>query len=607
MKAQSLPTLYRLLCLSLLSSLISVAFAEPIILSSDNPQPIELGSHYQVLVDNRDAFTIEDILSPNNQTVFSELKGGSPNLGFRKETHWFKVDVSNKEQYALKQLLEFNFPLLDDIGIYIVNKASKRIISRYDTGDTKPFHQRFYSNVNFIFPITLPAHTDLSFYFRIKSKGSMSAGANLWQADIFAEKNRVKYIFFALYAGLLLGLISYNFLLFFTFKQTAYLYYALFSSSILLSIGAYNGIWFEFIWPTKIQWQQLSLPIGLALSGLFAALFSKSLLQTATNLPILNRYFNLLSLIFVVLLASIPFISILYTLPILYITILLLTLTAMISSIKMTFEGERAALTYFIGWLPIIIVTILFLAEYLSWRASSQWLPYIVILGGMAQAVVLSVALAQRLNVLSTIQQNIQQHQSLSDNQLFYTLKESERELLNRLQDNSNSLDEAKQKIIAQERSLQKQVSHDPLTGLATQVLVKEQVSILLTRCKRDKAQLAVLVLRLDNYNDIIDKYSAQAADKLVVSVTKKLQGKLRNGDILGRISENEFVLIVESENGQLENEIVANRIKKSFSHRIMIDGYSLQTDLNIGMAIYPNDGEHLDTLVAISNKSMTT
>jgi len=82
MKAQSLANLMKLMCIAVLSGFFSVA--RPILLSRDDPHPVELGSHYHLLVDNRDSFTIKDSLSPNNQAILSKLQGGSPNFSLRR-------------------------------------------------------------------------------------------------------------------------------------------------------------------------------------------------------------------------------------------------------------------------------------------------------------------------------------------------------------------------------------------------------------------------------------------------------------------------------------------------------------------------------------------
>mgnify|MGYP003647094935 FL=1 len=260
-------------CLLMLLGFISIAHAEPLILKGDNPSPIALSSHYQLHVDGQNKLSIDNVLSPSSQLEFSPLADQDYKLKTHEEALWFKVEVTNSNAYDIKQLLEFNFPLLNDLGIYIVHKHSKRILARFDADNTQSFTNRLYQHSNFIFPVTLPAKTELIFYFRIQSDRFFAAEATLWQPTAFAEQERLNYFLICLYLGLLVSLICYTLFLFILINDTHYLYYALFASAILWAVGAYQGIWFELFWPNLPLWQTMSIPISFAIAGLFAAFF----------------------------------------------------------------------------------------------------------------------------------------------------------------------------------------------------------------------------------------------------------------------------------------------------------------------------------------------
>ena len=586
-------------------SLFSNAVAAPIILDSQSSQAIELGPHYQLYVDKQHSLTIEDILSPRNAIEFSALVNGKFNLGYRQETHWFKVSLNNSAPHELKQLLEFNFPLLDDIGVYIVNATSNRILSRYDGGDTRPFSRRVYQNPNFIFPLTLPAQTKFDFYFRIKSKGSMTAGATLWQPDIFPEQNRVEYFYITLYIGLLIGLMAYNFLLFFSLQEVSYLYYVLFSGSMLFAIGSFNGIWFELLWPTLPLWHNLSVPISFGLTGMFAALFSKSFLQTISNAPTLNQFFSFIALAFGLAVIASPFISLLYIAPIISACAIALAATSILSGLILSARGDKFALIYLIAWILFMVGTAIFAARNVGWLPNTIWTRYGIVFGSALEMILLSFALAQRINYLSQESHNSRQETFKTKNSLIAVLKNSERELLHRVKKRTEALETANQKLLVQEDELKKLAHYDPLTGLANRTLVTEQLSLLLTRCKREKIKLAVLFLDLDGFKAINDKYGHQIGDNLLISVSNRLRKILRDSDIIGRLGGDEFIVLIETGDGTLKPEQVAEKIKKSISRRISIDGYSVGVGVSIGIAIYPTDGESIDTLMSVSDTNM--
>jgi len=585
--------------------LFSNVFAEPIVLDSQNPHPIELGPHYQLYVDRQHVTSIEDILSSKNVIEFSPLVDGKFNLGYRPETHWFKVSLNNSSPNELKQLLEFNFPLLDDIGVYIVNATSKRILSRYDGGDTRPFGRRVYQNPNFIFPLTLPSQTKFDFYFRIKSKGSMTAGATLWQPDIFPEQNRLEYFYISLYIGLLIGLMAYNLLFFFSLQEISYLYYVLFSGSMLFAIGSFNGLWFELLWPSLPLWHNLSVPISFGFTGLFAALFSKSFLQTDSTAPILNQAFSFIGLAFALTVISSPFVSLLYIAPVISVCAIVLAFTSIFAGITLSIKGDKFAFIYLIAWILFMIGTVAFAARNVGWLPDTLWTRYGIVFGSALEVILLSFALAQKMNYLSQENHNSRQETLKAKNNLIVVLRHSERELLHRVKQSTEALEDANQKLLIQEDELKKLAHYDPLTGLANRTLLTEQLRLLLTRCKREKTKLAVLFLDLDDFKAINDKYDHQIGDDLLVSIAKRLRKTLRESDVIGRLDADKFIVLVETENGELTPSRVAEKIKKSLSKRVGIDGYSVQVGVSIGIAIYPEDGESLDTLISVSNAKM--
>ena len=91
------------------SNLFSIANADPIEIKSKFDDAITLGSHYQLVIDPDHTITINDILAPHSTVEFQPLTDGRFNLGYRPQTHWFKVEIINMTTEDLQRLLEFHF------------------------------------------------------------------------------------------------------------------------------------------------------------------------------------------------------------------------------------------------------------------------------------------------------------------------------------------------------------------------------------------------------------------------------------------------------------------------------------------------------------------
>jgi len=595
-----------MLMMTLIMSSLSYAVAAPIVVDSLHSQAIELGPHYQLYVDPQHKITIENVLSQKNVILFSPLPDGKFNLGYRPETHWFKVSLTNPSPHALKQLLEFNFPLLDDLGVYMVNRSSKRILSRYDGGDTQPFNRRVYQHPNFVFPITLPAQTTVDFYFKIKSKGSMTAGATLWNPDIFPEQSRLEYFYISLYLGLIIGLMAYNALLFSSLKEVSYFYYVLFSGSLLFAIGSFNGLWFELLWPNFPLWHNLSIPISFGLTGLFATLFSMSFLKTISSSVLLNSAFSFVALCFALAIISSPFIALNTSAPIIALCGIALAITALSSGIYLSLKGNKIAIIYLIAWGLFMIGLAVFSARNMGWLPDTLWTRYGIVFGSALEMILLAFALALRIDYLSQESHDSQQEKVQDNHHLIYLLQNTERELLHRIKKRSDALDAANQKIELQQQELQQLAHYDPLTELASRALVNDQLTLLVSRCKRDKNKLAVILIDLDDFKNTNAEYGSEVADHLLINVAKSLRQILRKSDVIGRIGGDQFIVLIEITNDDRQPDQVIQKLKKGLPHRVNIDGYSVKLNPSIGTAVYPDDGESMDTLLAIAETHMS-
>ncbi|MFT7414212.1 MAG: diguanylate cyclase (GGDEF)-like protein [Methylophagaceae bacterium] len=537
---------------------------------------------------------------PSNQIEFGPLADQNYRFYFRQQTLWFKVDVSNNNAYDIKQLLEFNFPLLDDLGVYIVHKHSKRILARFDGNNTQSFDRRLFQHSNFIFPVTLPAKTDLIFYFRIQSDRYVTAEATLWQPNAFAEHDRLAYFLICLYLGLLISLICYSLFLYVLIHDTHYIYYALFSSAMLWAVGSYQGIWFELFWPSLPHWQSLSIPISFAVSGLFAALFSRSFLQTKSDAPTLDRAFVYISAVFVLAVCVSPFIATTLSMQIIALCALIFILIAIITGLVLSIRGSSLGRIYLISWLAFLVGAALFSAQVLDWLPNNRWTHNSIIYGSILEMIVLFFILAQKITLLNKENNSSRQEVFKTQNQLIDTLRNNDRDLFNLVKKRTTTLEKANEYLLSQHGKL-----HDTLTGLANVTLITEQLQLLLTACKRKKTKLMVLLLNLNDFKDINDKFGHEIGDKLLITIAARIRDNLRESDIAARTTGDEFIILLEVTNADKDPAQVTKKIKKAIDQTTIIDGYAIQISVSIGIAIYPDNDGKADDLLSKATQAM--
>ncbi len=600
MKIRSHVTFWLSHCLLMLLGLMSIAHAEPIILKGDNPSPIELAPHYQLHIDSQNKLSIDDILSPTNKIEFSPLADQGYKLEFNQEALWFRVNVTNTNAYDIKQLLEFNVPLLDDLGVYIVHQHSKRILARFDANDSQSFNSRLYQHANFIFPVTLPAKSDLIFYFRVQSDRFVAAEATLWQPNAFAEQDRLAYFLICLYLGLLVSLIIYSLFLFILNHDSHYIYYALFSSAMLLAVGSYQGIWFELFWPTQPHWQTMSIPISFAVAGLFAALFSRSFLQTKSDAPTLDKALIYIGVAFTITLCTSPFIISEMSMQIVALCAVLFTLIAITTAIVLSIRGSWLGRLYLISWLAFLVGIALFSAQTLGLLPTNRWTHNSIIYGSTLEMIVLFFTLAQKITLLNKENNITRQEMFKTQNQLLDTLRTNDRELFQLVKKRTTTLEKANEYLLSQHGKI-----HDTLTGLANADLVNEQLRLLLAECRCKKTKLVVLLLNLNNFKEVNTKFGHEIGDKLLINTAAKIRDNLRESDAAARTAGDEFIILLEVSNTEKDPAIITRKLKKAIDQTTLIDGYAIQIAVSIGIAIYPDNGDNVEDLLSKATQAM--
>ncbi len=414
--------------------------------------------------------------------------------------------------------------------------------------------------------------------------------------SILTVYSRADILWLSLYAGALLALLSYNFLLFITLRTISYLYFALLVGAILLAYGAFNGLWFATLWSNSLQWHELSLPIGLILAGLFSIQFSRSFLTTSSRYPKLDKFFFRLSLTFGLALVATPFAPLIYISFTTTILIIILCFSMLIASIKTSLQGNRASQIHMAAWLTLLLGIGLSLAHQLGWLSNQLLADYILSLSTLFFVLLLSLALAYR--IIMTRSQTAKFHQQVIAN--------SNAKVAEQVKEQTAELSELNQQLRQQEGVLKKLAFYDGLTGLANRVFIQEQLKQLLIQSKRNKTKVSVLFLDLDDFKPINDEHNHKVGDEVLKIIADRLQATLRDSDVVGRLGCDKFLVLLEStrEDNHAPQQVV-NKIKKAISQPISMDWFILHISTSIGMAHYPNDGDDVASLISAADLAM--
>lgn len=143
----------------------------------------------------------------------------------------------------------------------------------------------------------------------------------------------------------------------------------------------------------------------------------------------------------------------------------------------------------------------------------------------------------------------------------------------------------------------------DSLTGLANRRGLEERATPLLADDGRRGRHTVVGVLDADQFKQVNDELGHEAGDQLLADLGRSLQASAREGDVLARIGGDEFVVVAGNlPNADLASE-VARRIRRDLEGLEAPDGRPVRVSL--GVAVAPDDGEHLDQLLRSADRRM--
>jgi diguanylate cyclase (GGDEF)-like protein len=146
---------------------------------------------------------------------------------------------------------------------------------------------------------------------------------------------------------------------------------------------------------------------------------------------------------------------------------------------------------------------------------------------------------------------------------------------------------------------------HDPLTGLPNRMLFRERLIALLARGPIDTCCHAVLFLDLDRFKLVNDTLGHETGDLLLKAVAERITGCVRACDLVARLGGDEFTIILERIATPEVAAAVARKIVEVLSHPFVFLGQEVYVGASVGIALYPNDGRDIGTLLKHADMAM--
>jgi len=140
----------------------------------------------------------------------------------------------------------------------------------------------------------------------------------------------------------------------------------------------------------------------------------------------------------------------------------------------------------------------------------------------------------------------------------------------------------------------------DPLTGLYNRSFLMERLQSLISKAKRKEIELKLVFLDLNNFKQVNDIYGHEEGDKVLKGVANIIKNSFREYDLVARYGGDEFVVVLEENNDDINISQIVERINKNIKK--LFEKYKISVSFG-----YASSNETLDIeeLIALADGRM--
>jgi two-component system NtrC family sensor kinase len=373
-----------------------LAFAQPQIHATDSTFGKYFCDRALSCQDTGRGLTLKDMQS--RPGLFHTNKSTVINFGTTLDYNWVKFKLVNDSKHN-NLILNLENPIVDEVWFYCVH--SNNIIDSIHLFESDPVSSRTYKTQFYLFDINIPRGDSATCYLKLYSPKQilvpLTIGSEAYILHIISNSDLLS----GLYYGIMLVMLLYNIFIFFTVRDRSYLWYVQYIFWVAITQATLQGYAHRFLWTDNIWLTNNMVYIAGAMAGIATVIFTKSFLQSKTNLPRLNILLTLIiggDLIALALMFS-GYLCNSYN---------AINATAGIGSLIVIFcastlvKNFRPARFYLISYSVFLSGVIVFVLKDYNIVPYNVFTSHSMQLGSAIEAILLSFALADKINIFRT-------------------------------------------------------------------------------------------------------------------------------------------------------------------------------------------------------------
>jgi len=596
---------------------------------------LRVGPKLEIYEDTTNLLTINNVSTLNN---FKNYNKTIPSFGLSQSTFWAKFNFKNHSDYE-KFILELN--KVDVVELTLFHKGKN---STFFTRQSMVLNRKKYSGRMFLFNLNIPKNDHQTIYIKFKSNWSVTFPVKISSKEQMFHKLFDEELINGLYIGVFLIMVFYNLFIYFSIKDKSYLLYVAYIFLFLLFQLNENGFFYKYFLYKSPYIYGVAVKTLPVMTGIAAIYFIRDFVNAKKYIPKIDRFHIIIVILYIGCL-FLAFDEKYNHSAFVCLNIISLTAAfyALLVGVAVIFKGFKPAWFFIIAWSILIISIIQFTLSSLG------LLPYFPItdhslkIGSVFEIVLLSLGLANRINVLKAEKEASQAHALQLINEKKSIVENQNYQLENLVAERTQKL-ERRNEIISkknEEKSIMMREIHhrvknnlqmiNSMVRIQSRYTTKENTESSLKEVERRIQTMALLHEKMYQSENLVEINIKEYINSVLVdlfsiySSDKKITSEVTVGEMQ---YDTETILFL----GLLINELLTNSLKHAFkeinnghvsinlnplntsSHQLTVTNNGSKIDIkkfnnskSLGQRLIKNFVKQLDGTLTIDNTTNTT
>lgn len=523
------------------------------------------------------------------------------NLKFKKSVHssqgasksnwWMKFDVKNPTNKPIDWILKFNYGQFDELQSW--QYKDKDILLSYSLkGDHYIDESKISLAERSSFEFITSAKEKNTIYVKLAytDAGIIELFHSVWTKNEFIESQEVRFNLLVGIISALTVLLFYNVFIWFILRKKEYFWYNTYIIGVILSMLTFNQLGAHYLWNKSLF--LIDMMPFMAVMFLFVSfvLFTREFLETHKHLPKIDIVLKILIMLNLGAFVLANFGVRYFAISIVHISAFSFIFFPIIGFI-LWYHGYKIARGYTIASLVLSITIMISLLRFSEILETNELLFWIGRFGFIAEGILLSIALADRITLL-------EHDTKIAQDKVRHTLEEAKQNLEFEVRKRTLELK-------TQTKKAEELARTDEMTGIANRRAFLEKGESMIHHSIRYKTPFTLVIIDIDHFKKINDNYGHEAGDLVLVSLTKEINNAIRDTDFFARIGGEEFVLLFPHTISEIALEKSKKLLEKINQLEITYKNTVLKITVSMGVCEFTKTEDTIYSLLSKADQAL--